>query len=160
MVGKQPRGMDIRSIELRSPGVDPGRGAEQDSVLCVELRCARWLAGSAVLACHGLPSRRLRLLQSNIIATESMRRGDFRVARERDIAGGTTEYLLWPIKCEHCADVSASSALNVVFKLIKSEFVFGNYMLEQIADGNNADQFCVFDYRQMTHALVGHQGHA
>jgi hypothetical protein len=143
------------------PVVDPDRGAEQDhSVLCVELRCARWLAGSAVLACHGLPSRRLRLLQSNIIATESMRRGDFRVARERDIAGGTTEYLLWPIKCEHCADVSASSALNVVFKLIKSEFVFGNYMLEQIADGNNADQFCVFDYRQMTHALVGHQGHA
>jgi hypothetical protein len=75
--------------------------------------------------------------------------------RERDIADRTSEYLLWP---EHCADVSA--ALNVVFKLINSEFLFGNYILEQIANGNNADHFCVFDYGQMTHALLGHQGHA
>ena len=75
--------------------------------------------------------------------------------RERDIADCTSEYLLWP---EHCADVSA--ALNVVFKLINSEFFIGNYILEQIADGNNADHFCVFDYGQMTHALLGHQGHA
>src|SRR6266540_577496 len=36
----------------------------------------------------------------------------------------------WTDKKRNCADVSASSALNVVFKLIKSEFLFGNYMLE------------------------------
>jgi hypothetical protein len=40
-----------------------------------------------------------------------------------------------------------SAALNVVFKLINSEFLFGNYILEQIADGNNADHFCVLNRR-------------
>ena len=74
--------------------VDPGRGAEQDSVLCVELRCARWLAGSAALACHGLPSRRLCLLQSNIIATELMRRGELSRCTRTGHGGGTSEYLL------------------------------------------------------------------
>ena len=76
--------------------VDPGRGAEQDSVLCVELRCARWLAGSAALACHGLPSRCLCLLQSNIIATELMRRGELSRCTRTGHGGGTSEY--WPIK--------------------------------------------------------------
>ena len=62
------------------------------------------------------------------------------------------------LQCELLGRV-VSAALNVVFKLINSEFLFGNYILEQIADGNNADHFCVFDYGQMTHALVRHQGH-
>src|SRR6516164_2515275 len=64
----------------------------------------------------------------------------------RILPGRTSEYLLWPIKSEHCADVSATPALNVVFKLINNEFLFRNYIVEQIADGNNADHFCVFDY--------------
>ena len=50
--------------------------------------------------------------------------------------------------------------LNVVFKLIDDEFLFGNYEFEQIADGDDADYFCAVEHRQMTHALVGHQGHA
>ena len=78
----------------------------------------------------------------------------------RILPGRTSEYLLWPIKSEHCSGVSATPALNVVFKLINNEFLFRNYIVEQIADGNNADHFCVFDYGQMTHALVDHQGHA
>ena len=35
---------------------------------------------------------------------------------------------------------------NVVFKFIDNEFLFRNYTLEQIANGDNADHFFVFEH--------------
>ena len=55
---------------------------------------------------------------------------------------------------------SRALAMNVVLKFIDNEFLFGNYTLEQIADGDNADHFFAFEHGQVTHTLVGHQGHA
>jgi hypothetical protein len=49
---------------------------------------------------------------------------------------------------------------NVVFKFIDNEFLFRNYALEQIANGDNADHFFAFEHGQVTHTLIGHQGHA
>jgi hypothetical protein len=51
-------------------------------------------------------------------------------------------------------------ATNVVFKFIDNEFLFRNYALEQIANGDNADHFFAFEHGQVTHTLIGHQGHA
>ena len=56
--------------------------------------------------------------------------------------------------------LSSYPTLNVVFKMVDIELLFGNYKLEQITDGDNSDHFCIFDYGQMTHTLFGHQGHA
>jgi hypothetical protein len=47
-----------------------------------------------------------------------------------------------------------------MLKLVDIEFLFGNYKLEQIADGYNSDHACIFDNGQMTHTLFGHQRHA
>ena len=50
--------------------------------------------------------------------------------------------------------------MNVVHKFIDNEFLFGNYTLEQIPDGDDADHLFAFEHGQVTHTLVRHQGHA
>jgi hypothetical protein len=44
------------------------------------------------------------------------------------------------------ATACVARTTNVVFKFIDNEFLFRNYTLEQIANGDNADHFFAFEH--------------
>jgi hypothetical protein len=59
----------------------------------------------------------------------------------------------WRFNTDHAADEKQALSYD-------NEFLFRNYGLEQIANGDNANHFFAFEYRQVTDTLIGHQGHA
>ena len=53
-------------------------------------------------------------------------------------------------------DCESSSAGNISLQLLDDEFLIIDDRLDQVADGDDADQFSFFDDWQMAHALVRH----
>ena len=58
------------------------------------------------------------------------------------------------------AQHAGRSAGDVMFQLVNRVLLFGNHRLDQIADGNHANNPPVLDHRQMPKAFFGHQRHA
>jgi hypothetical protein len=76
------------------------------------------------------------------------------------------DLLFWPKlriggPCEELSDLRCSEGWScVVFKLIDIELLFGNYKLQQITDGDDADHFGAFEYvsRVWLASLFGSDG--
>jgi hypothetical protein len=58
------------------------------------------------------------------------------------------------------AAAGSPDALDVMFELFDEEPLIGDNAFHQIADRNDADEFLVFENREMAHGLCGHDGHA
>src|SRR6516165_3950519 len=55
---------------------------------------------------------------------------------------------------------SSRATADVVLQLLDDEFPVADDALDQITNRNNAEQRAIFSYRQMAHALRGHERHA
>ncbi len=55
---------------------------------------------------------------------------------------------------------SGEGAADVALELLDDEFLLGNDRLDQVADGNDADQPALLQHRQVAKLALGHQRHA
>ena len=51
-------------------------------------------------------------------------------------------------------------AVEVLFELLDNEFLIRDNALHHVANRNEANKMCIFEHREMTHSLRGHNGHA
>src|SRR5262245_50662963 len=58
------------------------------------------------------------------------------------------------------ASQPVNSSADIALELFDDELLVGDDRFDEVADGDHANEFAIFDDRQVAGALFGHQGHA